>query len=501
MTRRSPRHIAAAIAVPVALLIALLAWGVSSPPGSSPDEDYHMGSIWCAGGLVEGRCEGGADEELREIPADVAEAAACFAFHPDRTPTCALREDDMEASRRGNWFDNGYPPVFYAAMNVFVSEDLSTSIVLMRSVNALLYVGVITALFFLLPRRLRPVLVGGALISIVPLGFFLIPSVNPSGWSILQATGLWLAVWGYYTQTGARKIGLAALATGLMVMGAGARSDSAVYGVLALIVAGVFAFRMDRRFVLESLLPLGLAVFAVVMFFSGGQSGVLTAETEHDESTLGLLFANLKHLPELWVGVFGSWPLGWLDTYMPGLVWVTAAGVFAALVFWGLRSGDWRKWLSLTGVGAAMVVVPMYILVSEGIVVGTGVQPRYIYPVIIILGAVALVGLAGARLGLGRVQLVLVAVGLACANSIALHTNLRRYITGLDAPGFNLDRDLEWWWNAPLSPMAVWIIGTVAFAALLAILVAVVWEPSARRAMAPAASQPTATESVETAAR
>ena len=57
MTRRSRLHIAAAIAVPVALLAALLAWGVSSPPGSSPDEDYHMGSIWCAGGIEAGVCE------------------------------------------------------------------------------------------------------------------------------------------------------------------------------------------------------------------------------------------------------------------------------------------------------------------------------------------------------------------------------------------------------------------------------------------------------------
>lgn len=481
MTHRSPRHIVAAIAAPVALLVALLAWGVSSPPGSSADEDYHMGSIWCAGGLVEGRCEQGADEEHRLIPADVALAAECFAFRAEQAATCPLAEGEMESRQRGNWFDNGYPPVFYAAMNVFVSDDLSTSIVLMRSVNAIAYVGILTGLFFLLPRRQRTVLVWGALISIVPLGLFLVPSVNPSGWAVLQATGLWLAVWGYYLQRGPKKLGLAAVATLLMVMGAGARSDSAIYGVIGLLVAGLFAFRPNRRFFIESLLPLALAVFAVAMFFSGGQSGVISAGTDHNQSIPALVFANVQLLPQLWAGSLGLSPLGWLDTEMPELVWLTTTGLFAALVFAGLRTGDWRKWLSMLGVGAALVVLPMYILVSQGILVGTGVQARYTYPLLIIFGAVALVGLAGRNLGMGRLQLVVVAIGLSIANSVALHVNLRRYVTGLDVSDFNLNRHIEWWWNAPLSPMAVWAIGSVAFAALLAVLAAVAWAPARER--------------------
>jgi len=475
MTRRT-RQIIAAVIAPLALLMALFAWGVSSPPGSSPDEDYHMGSIWCAQGTAAGRCESTADPETRELPGDVVKAASCFAFQAGQAASCPLDENSMEPSTRGNWFSNGYPPVFYAVMSVLVSSDMNVSIILMRSLNALLFVGLLSALFFLLPGRMRHALVWGGLVAVVPLGVFLIPSVNPSSWSIIQASGLWLATWGFFLQTGRKKVGLAALAVALMVIGAGARSDSAAYGVLAVAVAIVLGWRRDRRFVRELLLPVVLIAIAAFLFLAGGQSGVLTAETERTQSVYMLIVTNLQMLPQLWTGALGLWGLGWFDTPMPPLVWATSITIVAGVVFWGLRRGTPRKWLALFGVGAGLVVVPMYILVREGILVGTGVQPRYVYPMMIIFVGVALVGFKRADLSMSRVQLGVVAAGLTVANSLALHVNMRRYITGLDGTGINLDRDAEWWWNTPLSPMMIWIGGSVAFAIALSALAWWAWD-------------------------
>ncbi|GEC75551.1 MULTISPECIES: DUF2142 domain-containing protein [Microbacterium] len=480
MTRRT-RQIVAAVLAPLALLVALLAWGVSSPQGSSPDEDYHMGSIWCANGPIEGRCETTDSDRVRALPSDLAEAAQCFAFKPDQAATCPLDENGMTYTQRGNWYDNGYPPVFYGVMTAFVTDDVSLSILMMRAFNALLFVGVLCALFFLLPLRMRPNLVWASLIGIVPLGMFLIPSANPSSWAILQASGLWLAVWGFFEQTGRKKVALAALSTVLMLIGAGARSDAAAYGVVALAVAVVLAFRPTRGFLLQLLLPAGLAVIAGALFLTSGQSGVLTSTTESgDLPFFSLLFSNVQALPQLWIGALGFWGLGWLDTQLPALVWGTTFGLFAALLFWGLKHGNARKWLAMAGVLAALVVVPLYILMREGIMVGSGVQPRYVYPLVIMLVGVALVGLKDAALGLTRVQVGVVAAGIIGANSIALHTNLRRYITGADGTGINLDRGIEWWWNAPLSPMGVWALGSLAFAAAIVALVWSVW-PSITR--------------------
>ncbi|KNY07439.1 DUF2142 domain-containing protein [Microbacterium sp. GCS4] len=476
MTRRT-RQIVASVLIPFALLLGLLSWGVASPPGASPDEDYHMGSIWCAAGPVDGRCEMGATEKERVLPADVVDAAACFAFDSGQSASCPLDESSLKSSTRGNWVDNGYPPVFYGAMSVFVTDDMSVSVVLMRSVNALLYVSMLTLLFFLLPLRLRPPLVWGALIGMIPLGVFIIPSVNPSAWAVLQATGLWLAVWGFFRQTDARKWGLAAMSVALMVMGAGARSDAAAYGVLAVLVGVVLGYRRDRRFLIELALPVVLIAIAASLFLTSGQSGVLTADTERTQSVFALLVTNVQQLPQLWIGAFGFWGLGWFDTPMPALVWVTSASLFAAVAFWGLRRMKWRKVLALGAVSLALVVVPLYILVREGILVGQGVQPRYIYPLLVMFAGVSLIGLRRLSLGLSRTQLAVVVIALAVTNSLALHTNMRRYITGLDSSAINLDRDAEWWWNSPLSPMVMWVVGSLAFAVAV---IALAWVSAAR---------------------
>jgi len=40
----------------VCVLVALGAWSVASPVGASPDEDYHLVSIWCSHGERPGLC-------------------------------------------------------------------------------------------------------------------------------------------------------------------------------------------------------------------------------------------------------------------------------------------------------------------------------------------------------------------------------------------------------------------------------------------------------------
>lgn len=472
--KRAPRaRVLASILVPVAVLVALLSWAVSSPPGSSPDDDYHMASIWCATGDSAGVCESTGDPLVRVLPSDLLDAASCFAFKADQAASCPRDETGMRETSRGNWNGEAYPPLYYIVMHTFVTDNLSVSIILMRAFNAILSVGLLTGLFFALPRRMRPPLVWGIAITAVPLGMFIVPSVNPSSWAVLSAAGLWVAAWGFFRERGVRKVILGVLALVFVIVGAGARADSAAYAVLALIAACVLAFQPRIRYLWTIAAALVLAAIAFAFFFSGGQSAIVGAETVVSNQTYSLTtlaFINLKQLPQLLAGAFGVWGLGWLDTSLPALVWIPTIGAFSAVVFWGLQRGDWRKWIAVAGIAASVVAVPFYILLHDGVVVGNGVQPRYVYPLMIVLAGLAVVGFARSGLSLGRTQLALVAVGLTVANSIALHVNIRRYVTGVDLPGINLDRDIEWWWNAPISPMGLWTLGSVAFAAAAVML-------------------------------
>ncbi len=141
----------------------------------------------------------------------------------------------------------------------------------------------------------------------------------------------------------------------------------------------------------------------------------------------------------------------------------------------------WRKLLALAGTGAAAVVVPVYILVSMRTTVGYEVQPRYVLPLITLFLATAIApaihsGLRGsaeesvarAALRFSPVQIWVMAVLLGAAQSVALYDNLRRYTPARarSAPS----GDVAWWWAAGPTPLVVWLLGSAAFAGLMALL-------------------------------
>lgn len=473
----------ATILTPVFLIVALLGWALASPVGASPDDDFHLNSIWCGDSIRDGLCETGPSDDKRVVPEPLG-ASACYAFRADVSASCqraGFSSDtySLAPAARGNWTGD-YPPVFYAVMGVFAGHDISVSVMLMRVFNAVLFVGMSTALFVLLPRARRTALVWGFAITLVPLGMFLIPSTNPSSWAIISAGTLWIALLGYFETTGRRRLGLGTLAAVSTVIGASARADSAIYAIVAIAAVVVISAKRERRFLVSLALPGVLALIAMYFYFSAGQSSFASSGLSSNGQAgdwKHLLFLNVLNVPDLWAGALGRWGLGWLDTALPAVVWLSAVAVFSALTFTGLRSLAWRKALAVAGIIAALWTIPTYVLVRSQALVGEQVQPRYILPLIILLAGVTLIQSRGRRLELGRGQAIIVAAALSVANSVALHFNLRRYITGTDVTSWNLNAGVEWWWGIAVSPMFVWAVGSVAFAAVIVALSPAIWSP------------------------
>lgn len=398
-------------------------------------------------------------------------------MHSDRSAECQsdLWHKDPVSTDRGN-FEGNYPPVYYGFMGLFASSDLQTSALVIRAVDALIFVGMTTALYLLLPVRRRPTLVLSWMVTIVPFGMFLIASDNPSGWAILSGGTLWLALVGWFEATTPRqRWSLGGLAVLAAVLGAGARADSATYNLVAIAAAIVLTFRTDRSYWLKAILPFAIVVISLAFYFTTQQAAASVAGLGNDNPVQGistgmLAFINFLNTPSLWQGVFGSWGLGWFDTALPAVVYVLGLASFAAIVFAGLRSMSWKKAIALLGVFSVVWLLPTYVLVQSRSTVGQLVQPRYILPLLVMGAGVALFVVGSRAEALTRVQSLLVGGGLTVANAVALHTNMRRYITGADVNDWNLNRNIEWWWQLPLSPMAVWAIGSFAFAAAAYVL-------------------------------
>jgi len=473
---------------PVLALVALLAWAFASPVGAGPDDDYHLVSAWCSGPTAAETCaavDGAPD--VRQLPEGLVEVS-CYQRDATQSAACQDRYlegdllDELVVSDRGN-FAGEYPPVYYAVMGLFTSLDVTTSALVMRAFTIVLFVAILTALFLLLPRERRPTLLVGWLVTTVPLGVFLLASNNPSAWAVIGVGSSWLALLGYFETVGRRRIALGGLYVLGVVIGAGSRGDAALYVGFATALVLVYMFRHDRRFYLSAILPVVMGLVALAFFLASGQVGSGLGGFSSEQAGGGVegetpsltgsaqLFYNALNVPLLWAGAFGEWGLGWLDTAMPAVVLFCALGAAVIAGMLGLRRMSLRKGVVVAVTGLVLWLLPLYVLQRGGDLVGEQVQPRYLLPLIVLLGG--LLALESPAVAWTRGQLLAVAGALATANLVALRVNILRYVRDADASpgGLSLDNGLEWWWEVPFSPTAVWVVGSLAYAGLVLVLV------------------------------
>jgi len=471
---RSGRRIGLLVA-PFLVFAALAAWALSSPVGSSPDDDFHLTSIWCATGDSD-YCAPSGDPGTRLVPPAIADPA-CFAFDADKSAKCQNSIDftagATEETERGN-FAGGYPVVYYGTMSLFVGPDVHASVLVMRLVNIALFVGLGVALYLLLPANRRQILVWQWALTTVPLGLFVLSSNNPSAWALMGVGYGWLALLGFYEAYGRRRIGLGAVFLLTAVMASGSRSDATIFFVLAVFAAAVLGFKNTRRYWLSSLLPVAGFIICALLFRSSRSADVVTGGLD-EQLTLGVLIPriayNLTEVPSIWTGIFGrSWGLGWLDTSMPSIVWASALAALIGVGFAAARASSLLKSIVMVLGATALAAVPVTLLVLAGKDVGEDFQPRYLLPLIVVFIGSLFFTQRDQVIRLSRAQVWLVVAALSGAQFIALHLNIRRYVTGIDALNANLDAGREWWWALLITPNIVWIVGSLCFAAALAVL-------------------------------
>ena len=461
----------ASIAI-VSAIISLSGWALSSPIGSSPDDDYHLPSIWCGQGFRDGICEPDPNPELIQVPYTTFSNSVCFQYQDEQSGACPY-DETLTGYPRVNNLKDYYPPVFYWTMSWFVGEDIALSTITMRIANSILAVMGLTLLVLSLPHHLRRVPIIGILISSVPLGFFIIASTNPSGWSFFSLMIFFSALIGFFVAKElSQKRVLGTLALASMILASGSRSDSPVFAVIAIAMALLLNFSkayLSRTNIIFSGM---LLFFAIASYYSQSTGSSITSGAlalPSEDATTPNFFVNLASLPNLWIGIFGTSGLGWLDTEMPAIVWAVTLCVYAGLIFLSMRWFSTKQSLAVATIFVALIVIPMYVLTANGLSVGEQVQPRYLLPLLGFLGATAMFRTSWETgLQLTRGQAWTIGAGLFVANTISLHLNARRYITGMDELGVDLNKNIEWWWsNFPLSPNLVTWSASIAFAIFL----------------------------------
>jgi hypothetical protein len=349
-------------------------------------------------------------------------------------------------------------------MNLFVGSDATASFLFMRAAGFAVCFGLLLASLVLLARPDRDRVSLYWLLASMPLGLFLFSSVNPSGIAVAGASALFVATVAVFRNPTPWVPGIVAAIAAICATGS--RSDAVYFCGFALAVGLLCTLPVRSRpgaGQLLALLPV-IAVLGVRFVLQDSRSleAVPGASGAH-------WLQNLIRVPGIYAQEGTT--LGWMEFGMPEIVWVGRTLAVGMVVAIGVATARRRRISSLVVVTGAMLLVPVLILAQVNYPYGQWLQARYVLPLLFVLVALMAISFRSDPAVLSRPQAFTVAILVSLANALALHVTIRRYVTGSDVSGLNLNSGAEWWWpNIPVGPTAVWVLGCLACLALSLLL-------------------------------
>ncbi|MTH91169.1 MAG: hypothetical protein F2939_05955, partial [Actinobacteria bacterium] len=121
-------------------IITFGSWALASPPGSGPDDEYHLSSIWCSRGYRIQFCEKSTSIYEVKIPLQLHRNGGprtifCYAGDSKISASCIRGLDaeavtKLESSKRFN--TSSIASNFYKTNGFLVSPNVNRSILMMR---------------------------------------------------------------------------------------------------------------------------------------------------------------------------------------------------------------------------------------------------------------------------------------------------------------------------------------------------------------------------------
>jgi hypothetical protein len=419
----------------------LLGWAVGSPPGSSPDEDLHLTSAWCYSKYQGATCE--------TVPLRLVEVGKCYFKDSGTIATCEKSIPKDEVSPERIYSDKSY----YHFLANFVSlNSIDKSTVQMRIANSF-FSSISILVIVLLTSRLiyLPIIISWLVVNI-PLGFFLLSSVNPSSWLYIFSF-LFLPL--TYRILAEKKQPYLFM-TKLLILGLtfllslNARPDTllfaSIFGITLLpVIFSSEVKKLSNRIAIY-LSTLFISIYLMLSIWS--RSNLVNFRESKISS-----WEIVTSLPSIITGVFGGWGLGSLETTMPPVTYVGSFVIVLALLFYGLRFANLPEAVSIFLIGLFAFIVPFFVLLRSNLRVGEWLQPRYILPIFYVLIGLSLIVIFKSFHAKSLLIIINLIFFLSSITFIfALHTFYRRYVAGLDNFNLFFEKTNSWWWEFSIFP-------------------------------------------------
>ena len=456
---------------------------MGSAVGSSPDEDHVLTSIWCGTEGNPPHCRKDPDRANAMIlPIMAAEPSLCFRLKAADSAKCQESIYNQEISTKR--LNHGlYPSQYFDLLRNFVSNDIELSVVKMRLFNSFLAAVLVVSAVSFFWRRNSDLLVAW-LAVIAPVTSYFIASVNTSSWNL---TGITVFVIAFLSALRNRTDLKLSLNAGVMALFALLLTNSSRYEgkyvillFAAIMLCSELKLKSFRPLTMVALVGITLTStsFLVYNYFADvydrinifndtrviSRDGVVIIATAND-----LLFKNFINLPRFIMGFFGGWGLGWFELALSQTVWLFALQAFLLSTGFALRNS--RNLHRLISIFLFTIMCTAILFANQQTFTNIGhtIQPRYFLP--FFLGTV-IIAAANKTERYPNSLVITAAILATISNSIALRETIRRYTTGQDVYiSKSLNNPIEWWWQFGPQPETVWLTGTLAFAALWALLI------------------------------
>ena len=456
---------------------ALSAWAFASPIGAPPDGDFHMASIWCAQGDRLGMCKVQKIKNSLQVELLTPRTLSryqnpyghfCYVGNAGASAGCTNIVDETSvteliASGRIFPLDQISTP-FYDLSSRLSSRNVELSAFKIRITNVLFFLGA-SSLLLMVFKKYRAVTALALLVGLGPWGSFLISSIHPSSWTITLIPLFLVALFVAIKEKSIALRIFAALAALLIWFTAQAvRYDSRHFMVIALFVAIAWGIKFQHEFTSR---PLWLKVSGVAIL------AIIYGRLLHPpvQNVLGVFgvsqldkIFNLTttKVPLTLMNLFGgNYGLGSSDTPLSDLVVFCGIVSLFLVIYATAQRVSRRNWLIVFLMSTLLILLTLRADLGAVGTSGRYILPLYLMCLVTYLASVE-ISFTRPLITSKTISRVLVLI-LTLGNSIALHQTMRRYVTGVDVIGWNLNQNAEWWWTVGPSPMTIWILGTIAF--------------------------------------
>lgn len=477
----------------VALLLLGVTWTFVSPHGSSADDDFHLTSIWCAHGISD-YCQDAGDGQGVFAPRIIA-YPACFVEWPARASAGCTTDltYDLIYTQRGGPYSGGYPPGFHWMMGFFAGSDVVSSVLTMRIINVLIAAVLLALTLAVVQPSIRRAVTLSWGVAVVPVGIFFIASTNPSSWMIIGIGLYWALLLSVLrSEDFDRKFLARGLLTIVVVaLAVVSRRDAAFFILVSTLAVAFLGFSKARRHRLRLYLwalsgVIASIVAAVVFLFPTlfVSLDIPGAQTATDQPNP--LIKILLEIPSFMAGMLGgqepnfimsnsgedqalegyrptglTYGIGWTEFSLPSVVGVVGSASVAAAVVVGFTSYSRSRILATAFVAVAVVGQIFLLRALAGFdAITSNVQPRYIFPLTLVLLGISLLVSRSRLVVFTRVQGVLIGMGVLLAGSIAWLASATRYAVGPNAAFTNFGQTADWWWESGPSRL-IWFLVAV----------------------------------------